>query len=256
MNIKICKICMQEKDSLNFSKRKTKNGTIYFRTECNDCRAKYHSNYYQNNQLSIKNNINKFRKHNKDIIKKRQRNYYMKNKLEISKKNKSYYVNNKAKITEQKQKYYLTNKDKINAHKLGYQKIREYNDPIFKLRRRVSNMVYIAIKKFGATKNNLSILNFLPYTIAELKIHLEKQFETWMSWNNWGNFNAKSWNDNDSATWTWNIDHVIPQSDLPYSSMEDENFKKCWALNNLRPYSAKQNIIDGPARSRHFKKVV
>jgi hypothetical protein len=27
--------------------------------------------------------------------------------------------------------------------------------------------------------------------------------------------------------------------------MEDENFKKCWSLENLRPYSAKQNIIDG-----------
>lgn len=27
--------------------------------------------------------------------------------------------------------------------------------------------------------------------------------------------------------------------------MEDEEFKKCWALSNLRPYSAKQNIIDG-----------
>lgn len=27
--------------------------------------------------------------------------------------------------------------------------------------------------------------------------------------------------------------------------MEDDNFKRCWALENLRPYSAKQNIIDG-----------
>lgn len=27
--------------------------------------------------------------------------------------------------------------------------------------------------------------------------------------------------------------------------MEDENFKKCWALSNLRPLSAKQNVLDG-----------
>ena len=27
--------------------------------------------------------------------------------------------------------------------------------------------------------------------------------------------------------------------------MEDDNFKKCWALENLRPLSAKQNIVDG-----------
>jgi len=30
--------------------------------------------------------------------------------------------------------------------------------------------------------------------------------------------------------------------------MEDENFKKCWALENLRPLSAKQNIIEGNRR--------
>jgi hypothetical protein len=27
--------------------------------------------------------------------------------------------------------------------------------------------------------------------------------------------------------------------------MEDQAFLDCWALSNLRPYSAKQNIIDG-----------
>jgi hypothetical protein len=48
----------------------------------------------------------------------------------------------------------------------------------------------------------------------------------------------------------WNLDHIIPQSDLPFVSMEEENFKKCWALINLRPYSAKQNLIDGNRRNR------
>jgi len=33
--------------------------------------------------------------------------------------------------------------------------------------------------------------------------------------------------------------------------MENEAFKECWALTNLRPYSAKQNIIDGSTRIRH-----
>lgn len=27
------------------------------------------------------------------------------------------------------------------------------------------------------------------------------------------------------------------------SSMEDEEFKECWALDNLRPLSAKQNLL-------------
>ncbi len=69
-----------------------------------------------------------------------------------------------------------------------------------------------------------------------------------MNWENQGIYNINTWDDNDSSTWTWQLDHIIPQSKLPYTSMEDENFQKCWALENLRPYSAKQNIKDGNRR--------
>ena len=65
-----------------------------------------------------------------------------------------------------------------------------------------------------------------------------------MTWDNHGNYNKQLWNDNDQLTWTWQLDHIIPQSDLLYISMSEDNFKKCWALSNLRPYSAKQNLLD------------
>lgn len=41
---------------------------------------------------------------------------------------------------------------------------------------------------------------------------------------------------------TWQIDHIIPQSKLPYFTLEDENFKKCWALENLRPLESFENL--------------
>ena len=55
-----------------------------------------------------------------------------------------------------------------------------------------------------------------------------------MNWNNHGvaNMNRR----------TWNIDHIIPQSSLPYNSMEEENFQKCWALENLRPMESFANL--------------
>jgi 5-methylcytosine-specific restriction endonuclease McrA len=40
----------------------------------------------------------------------------------------------------------------------------------------------------------------------------------------------------------WHLDHIISQSKLPFSSMEDDNFKKCWALENLQPLEAIANI--------------
>ena len=85
----------------------------------------------------------------------------------------------------------------------------------------------------------------------ELKSHLEQQFESWMNWKNYGKYNKNTWNDNDQLTWTWQIDHIIPHSTFNYESMEDEEFKKCWSLDNLRPYSSKQNFLDGVMRVRH-----
>ena len=35
---------------------------------------------------------------------------------------------------------------------------------------------------------------------------------------------------------------IYTQSKLPYYSMTDENFKKCWALENLQPLEASENI--------------
>jgi len=81
--------------------------------------------------------------------------------------------------------------------------------------------------------------------MQELKNHIEKQFKPWMNWNNRGPYKINEWNDNDPTTWTWQIDHIIPQAKLPYTSMDDENFKKCWALENLRPLSAKLNLFKG-----------
>jgi len=40
------------------------------------------------------------------------------------------------------------------------------------------------------------------------------------------------------------------------ASMEDENFKKCWSLDNLRPLNSKQNILDGSNRIRYSKKKI
>ena len=100
------------------------------------------------------------------------------------------------------------------------------------------------LKKNNSSKKD-SILKFLQYTIEELKMHLESLFEPWMNWNNYGVYRKCSWNDNDLLTWTWQLDHIIPQSALPYTSMEDDNFKKCWALENLRPLSSKENLLKG-----------
>ncbi|WCP14494.1 hypothetical protein sphantq_02940 [Sphingobium sp. AntQ-1] len=67
----------------------------------------------------------------------------------------------------------------------------------------------------------------LGYSWAELKIHLERQFLPKMSWEN---------------IHLWHIDHIVPDSSFSYESIHDEDFKLCWALSNLRPLWATENI--------------
>ena len=89
-------------------------------------------------------------------------------------------------------------------------------------------MHYI-ITREGGSKDGESILKYLPYTPKEMKEHLESLWLPGMTWDN-------------HALDGWHIDHIIPQSKLLYDSMDHPNFQKCWALENLQPLWAKENI--------------
>lgn len=234
--MKYCSRCKIEKDLSEFNKDKKKNDglTVW----CRECCIENNRLWREGNRNSIKEYNKKYKEENK------------KNLSDENKKRRLVDVAFRSKEIERSKKFKENNKDYITTYNRNYFNLRRKEDPIFKLHQTVSFSINKAIKRNGLKKNG-SIINYLPYTIEELKRHIESQFEPWMTWNNHGNYNRKIWDDNDSSTWTWQIDHIIPHSTFKYSSMEDEDFKKCWALENLRPYSAKMNFIDGVSRSRH-----
>jgi len=164
--------------------------------------------------------------------------YHYKNRQNILNRKKQYDQIHYEERIEKRRKYNQTINAKIKNSKRA---IKRYflnkRNQFFFLRRNISIMISKQLKKNNSSKNNQSILKYLEYSIDELKAHLEKQFDNNMSWQNYGSY--------------WHVDHIIPQSTLPYSSMTDDNFKKCWALSNLRPLEAYQNIIDGARRTRH-----
>ena len=159
--------------------------------------------------------------------------YYQDNKEKITAREKQYRQDNKEKIAEYRKqynkKYYLNNKDKYIKRYVSWRRRRHRMDSVFKLRHNVSVSVRTGIKKQFVTKNN-STWNALPYTPQQLKKHIEIQFDNWMTWKNYGE---------------WHIDHIIPQSKLLYDSLDHPNFRKCWALENLCPLEAKENIKKG-----------
>ena len=163
-------------------------------------------------------------------------------KEEKRKYDKMYRAKNKLKLSEQSE---------VRARKRRYIKQRRASDPLFKIRNNVSKSINQMLKFNGSSKKGESFLKYLPYSMLELKEHLEKQFESWMTWNNHGKYNSKTWDDNNPSTWTWQIDHIIPHSTFLYVTMTSQCFNDCWSLCNLRPLSAKQNLIDGATRVRH-----
>jgi hypothetical protein len=171
-----------------------------------------------------------------------ERDYYIKNKEAINKKNNDNYQKNKEKIKIKSQTEEF--KKRTNLVKNKRRKVRRREDPVYRLREIWHVQISKAIK--GSKEN--SCFTYLPYTIDQLKLHIESQFEPWMNWDNQGVYNVNTWDDNDQSTWRWQVDHIIPQSHFPYNSLTHPNLQKCWALENLRPLSAKQNILENDRR--------
>jgi hypothetical protein len=67
----------------------------------------------------------------------------------------------------------------------------------------------------------------LGYSMDDLRTHLERQFLPGMGWHN---------------IRLWHVDHIIPLSSFRFESIEDPEFKAAWALTNLRPLWAADNL--------------
>jgi hypothetical protein len=81
----------------------------------------------------------------------------------------------------------------------------------------------------------------LGYTTDELRTHLEQQFIDAMSWDNFMRGEI-------------HIDHIRPVSSFNITSDSCEDFKTCWALSNLRPMWAKENLSKGAKSVEEYEK--
>jgi hypothetical protein len=227
--MRICRKCLTNRSIADFSVvKKVSDTKIYHRHTCKLCQKQYFD-IYNKKYYEIKK---------EKIISQSTERY-----LAI-KDSESYKISRKNYQIE----YAKNNQDKIIKNRKKQSKNR-YKSHNYRLHSNISRAVRAHLFFTGNFKNKKSILSYLDYSINELKLYIENKFEYWMNWSNYGNY-SKNWNDDDVSTWTWNIDHIIPQSLLPYDSMANENFKKCWELKNLRPYSSKKNLQDGNRRGK------
>jgi len=81
----------------------------------------------------------------------------------------------------------------------------------------------------------LKTYDYLAFTSLELVAHIGRLLiAAGLEWSGYGT--------------VWNIDHERPLAEFDYSSDQDEAFKECWSLANLRPMLVTHNLCKGRRR--------
>lgn len=148
--------------------------------------------------------------------------------------------------------------EQIKRKRLMKRKRRQ--DPVVKFQNLVSTMANRTIKNAGKSKNLKPTAQFLPQSPEEILEHIRSLFtlpsnldpdgKPWMTMDNWTKYNTNTYNPNDPSTWTWHLDHIEPQSHLPYTDINSDNYIKTWDKYNLRPLKAIQNQMDSDNRTK------
>ena len=159
----------------------------------------------------------------KKVADKKWRN---KNKEYLNQKYNEWYENNKEHRKEYLKEYRENNIEKIRKTKRDYERNRKARDPLYKLISNFRTAIYQVLKESNVEKND-HYFDVLPYSQEELIQHLENQFTDDLTWDNYGE---------------WHLDHIIPISSFNIQEMGDEEFIKCWSLENLQPLWGEENI--------------
>jgi len=217
--MKKCSKCREEKDEEEFNKCCQKYNMGGLHNYCRKCQKEYNSDP----ENKRRNNKVRRERYAKEDIKKKVKKYkkQYRERTDVKEKTKQYNKEYRSK---------LKNKNRRNEQC----RERNKNDICYKLKNNIFKFIRRGLLRGGRANRDSSVSKCLPYTIEELIIYLESQFEFWMNWGNYGRY--------DKNRRTWQIDHIIPQSLLPYDSMDHPNFLKCWALSNLRPLEAMENM--------------
>lgn len=159
-------------------------------------------------------------------IKGYHRKAYRKNILKIKKSQKEYCKRNPQKIKEIRERYYKNNFEKIKKRRRIWMKKNRKENLKANLNHKVSGEILKSLKR---NKNGWHWEDLVGYTSNDLIRHLNKTM-------------PKGYNWQDYMGGKLHIDHIIPISVFNFTKSEHIDFRRCWALKNLRLLSARENM--------------
>ena len=215
---KRCAKCGEMKKLTEY--HKSKNEKDGLATQCKGCRRIENAEYRNINKKRIQIVRREYYQLNKEVIKENSRKYLSENKL-------------KAKERDKKRRGAI-NKWHSEWEKKNHKRWREINNKANRKRRSTArgklnhNMSTYVRRYLKEKKGERKWESILGYTVETLKKHLEKLFKEGMTWNNYGR--------------GWHIDHKVPLAAFNFESSNDIDFKAAWALKNLQPLWAEENM--------------
>ncbi|MBX4941134.1 hypothetical protein [Rhizobium binae] len=198
-----CKACKRVADSEYRARNPEKNKEEYRRRI--EANPNYHAELYAKDPEKAKATVAKWQKDNPE------------KRREIHKR-----------FRESNPEYYKE-WPKRNPEKTKERRRKQYEKKISTPRGKLENSVKVGVHRglTNGSKAGRSTFSLLGYTSDDLREHLEKLFLPGMTWENYGD---------------WHVDHKIPKSAFNYETPDDIDFKRCWALSNLQPLWAVDNI--------------
>lgn len=161
-------------------------------------------------------------------VRERNKAYWELNKEELKCRQKEWRIKNKEKISENKKAYYILNKEVISKKKRERYKQNYKQRPQFRLKENFRNNILKMMK--GKYKKSKATDKILGCIFEDFKNHIEKQFENWMTWDNYGLYNGEE-------SYGWDLDHIIPVS--LSETEEDIYLLNHWS--NFQPLCSKVN---------------
>ncbi len=197
--MKKCSKCLINKDSSLFYKDKSKKDQLS--SYCKECRIKS-SNQNRLDNIEYKTEYLK--------------QYYIYNKETIREKHKQYYLENQDYFNEINKNWYHSNKEHSRIYKRKYKKIRRLTDNLFRISENLRGRLRLAFKA-KSWKKNTEFSKYIGCSKEELILHIEKQFQFGMSWNNYATH--------------WQIDHIKNLA----SAVTEQELYKLSHYTNLQP---------------------
>lgn len=225
---KKCARCNQEKPLWEFGVDKKK--TLGVKDYCKEC-WEPHLEDIKNNEKKEKEYKEQLREKNRLLRIEEKKN----EKIRKAKEREQYKKENEEKkilLRKIKGKEYREkNKDRIKIRKKEYHLKKINSDPLYKLKFDIRRRIYHAFRDMHFSKNNNSE-NILGCSFEEFKLHIEKQFEPWMTWKNHGVYTGEK-------KISWHLDHIIPMA----SAKTIEDVIRLNHYTNFQPLDSYDNQV-------------